>query len=217
MERLRLVIRNLFIVGLFAMSILVSAQGSAGFELEGQVYSSISALEAAAAMISSAENVTGNLPLYCGHRLTTAIMARGHYDGRYDPVVCFTTKSKLRQLLAMNQALRTQRSSTVSSPASSMAVSGHDHRVCDETPRGTPFSWVFYSGAWDDVCPSHPDGGKSGEARVRSYWQVGSGGTQFFFDKTSLWYVLDVSIAVVNNMMKYSAHSYRWCGDSCPA
>ncbi len=89
------------------------------------------------------------------------------------------------------------------------ATGAHGHYVCHETPRGTPFRWTWYSGAFDDVCPSHNYAYLYNF--VRSYWQVGSGRTYFYFANSNLHWWLDGSSASVGGMMdSYVIHHYTW-------
>lgn len=111
---------------------------------------------------------------------------------------------------------RNQQFMSTNSPASSSgtkaqsgATGAHGHHVCHETPRGTPFRWSFYSGAFDDVCPSHKYASLGNY--VRSYWQVGSGRTYFYFVNSNLHWWLDGSSAAVGGMMdSYVIHHYTW-------
>ena len=80
------------------------AQGAV-IEFSGQVYQSFAAVRQASAdkfapiARKGATGLSSGIPvneirLYCGIRLTSAVVERGHYDGRYDPNVCFTSEAE---------------------------------------------------------------------------------------------------------------------------
>ena len=131
---------------------------NAGIEFNGRIYQSLAEVRQASVNQSGASGASGgpyvgDSWLYCGVRLTESVLVRGHYDGRHDPVVCFTSEAKSDQLYAENRALRDRNQHLISTNNSkslegTMAQGGatgaHGHYVCQETPRGTPFRWVLY-------------------------------------------------------------------------
>ncbi len=85
---------------------------TAGVEFNGKIYQSIDAAQQAARSLTDLDTDTenmsgGDVSLYCGQRLTIAKLIRGYYDGRYDPVVCFTSESESDQLYADNRSIET--------------------------------------------------------------------------------------------------------------
>lgn len=92
----------------------VAQNTSAGIEFNGHIYQSLDAVQHAARNlldpVAAPEAMpAGDIPLYCGHRNTIVILVRGYYDGRYDPVVCFTTEAERDQLYAENRAFAASR------------------------------------------------------------------------------------------------------------
>ena len=208
---------------LFCVAIHTAQGQGAGIEYNGQVYQSFAEVREASASLVGAITQHGGvglssgipvneIRLNCGVRLTSAVLARGHYDGRYDPVVCFTSEAESDQLYAGNLALRRQSRLDVNASDSGFPDASavrHGHYVCQETPRGAPFRWALYSGAFDDVCPSHNYSNLGNF--VRSYWQVGSGRTYFYFADSNLHWWLDGSSAAVGGMMdSYVIRHYTW-------
>lgn len=117
---MKLFSRNILVLLItFSMiSFSVGQNASAGIEFHGQIFQSFGAVRQAAANVSGSVSSDGapgasagirveDIGLYCGIRLTTAVLARGYYDGSSDPVVCFTSESESDQLYADNRSIET--------------------------------------------------------------------------------------------------------------
>ncbi len=197
--------KSIVLLGIFLTSTQVFSQepASISLEFEGRFYSTFEEIGA----IIQAGGVS-DFEVHCGFRATLESIARGPFLPRNEQAVCFRTEAEIRNLLAESDALRDlyfplPGTSPVFPPVL-------QHRVCTESPRGTPFSYPFYNTAWDDVCPPYPRG--TGRGVVRSYWQVGSGKTTFYFappyQRYHWW--LNASRPTQDGMMPHSISYYEW-------
>lgn len=102
--------RCLLVLAVAALAgfIYLAYDGNAGIEFKGQIYPSLEAARQAAGGLAGLSAASDDVPLYCGHRLTLAVLVRGFYDGRYDPIVCFLTEAESDQLYAANRAFEAQ-------------------------------------------------------------------------------------------------------------
>ncbi len=193
-----------------------------GIEFNGRLYRSFDDLIAVALHATGARSLEdlegledfGDIFLACGPRLTVEVLERGHYDFRYDTMVCFTNEEESDALYARNLQLEAEYQGHFprfpSGTNQDGATASDDHHVCNESPRGTPFRYIGYNGAFDDVCPSYRRSYPG--SIVESYWQVGDGRTYFyFFSHLDLHWWLNSSVFIVDaEMRRWRISRYSW-------
>ncbi len=169
-------ISKLSIISVLALLVLVPLSYAQGMEVvfEGRVYSSVDAVIAAHFKPDSIGLTPDDPILHCTPKTTKQILQRGYYDMSEDMMHCFRTEADLSVLGAQNYAMETAyRGQNAGSTNQELSASGR----CAGENRGTPFRYNLYSGAYPDVCVSHPYEERT--APSYSYWQVGDGATGF--------------------------------------